>query len=170
VPSPDIKQRIKDYVPVKWTELIEVLEMFLGDTATEAIVMIGETGGSAEEDAAAFLIDEAKRGRKKPMVGFIAGRTAPPGGAWATPAPSSPGARATPNPRSRPWKPPASGCRRRRRGWQDLGRAVAGVAAAQGIRVSRVKKPRSTTYPGASRDHFTGRCGGQVTAYSSGPG
>jgi succinyl-CoA synthetase alpha subunit len=65
--------------PVKGTEFIEVLEMFLADTATEAIVMIGEIGGSAEEDAAAFLIDEAKRGRKKPMVGFIAGRTAPPG-------------------------------------------------------------------------------------------
>ena len=53
--------------------------MFLADKATEAIVMIGEIGGSAEEDAAQFLIDEAKRGRKKPMVGFIAGRTAPPG-------------------------------------------------------------------------------------------
>jgi succinyl-CoA synthetase alpha subunit len=65
--------------PVKGTEFIEVLEMFLGDKATEAIVMIGEIGGSAEEDAAQFLIDEAKRGRRKPMVGFIAGRTAPPG-------------------------------------------------------------------------------------------
>jgi succinyl-CoA synthetase alpha subunit len=65
--------------PVKGTEFIEVLAMFLADKATEAMVMIGEIGGSAEEDAAAFLIDEAKRGRKKPMVGFIAGRTAPPG-------------------------------------------------------------------------------------------
>jgi succinyl-CoA synthetase alpha subunit len=65
--------------PVKGTEFIEVLEMFLADRATEAIVMIGEIGGSAEEDAAQFLTDEAKRGRKKPMVGFIAGRTAPPG-------------------------------------------------------------------------------------------
>jgi succinyl-CoA synthetase alpha subunit len=65
--------------PVKGTEFIEVLAMFLADKATEAIVMIGEIGGSAEEDAAQFLIDEAKRGRKKPMVGFIAGRTAPPG-------------------------------------------------------------------------------------------
>ena len=59
--------------PVKGTEFIEVLEMFLADKATEAIVMIGEIGGSAEEDAAQFLNDEAKRGRKKPMVGFIAG-------------------------------------------------------------------------------------------------
>jgi succinyl-CoA synthetase alpha subunit len=65
--------------PVKGTEFIDVLAMFLADKATEAIVMIGEIGGSAEEDAAQFLIDEAKRGRKKPMVGFIAGRTAPPG-------------------------------------------------------------------------------------------
>ncbi len=65
--------------PVKGTEFIEVLEMFLADKQTEAIVMIGEIGGSAEEDAAQFLKDEAKRGRKKPMVGFIAGRTAPPG-------------------------------------------------------------------------------------------
>jgi succinyl-CoA synthetase alpha subunit len=65
--------------PVKGTEFIDMLEMFLADTATEAIVMIGEIGGSGEEDAAEFLRDEAKRGRKKPMVGFIAGRTAPPG-------------------------------------------------------------------------------------------
>jgi succinyl-CoA synthetase alpha subunit len=65
--------------PVKGTEFIEVLEMFLADKATEAIVMIGEIGGSSEEDAAQFLKDEARRGRRKPMVGFIAGRTAPPG-------------------------------------------------------------------------------------------
>jgi succinyl-CoA synthetase alpha subunit len=65
--------------PVKGTEFIDILEMFLADQATQSIVMIGEIGGSAEEDAAQFLIDEAKRGRKKPMVGFIAGRTAPPG-------------------------------------------------------------------------------------------
>ena len=65
--------------PVKGTEFIDMLEMFLADEATKSIIMIGEIGGSAEEDAAPFLIDEAKRGRKKPMAGFIAGRTAPPG-------------------------------------------------------------------------------------------
>ncbi len=65
--------------PVKGTEFIDILEMFLADPKTLSIVMIGEIGGAAEEDAAQFLLDEAKRGRKKPVVGFIAGRTAPSG-------------------------------------------------------------------------------------------
>jgi succinyl-CoA synthetase alpha subunit len=65
--------------PVKGTEFIEVLDLLLSDPGTESIVMIGEIGGSAEEEAAEFIAAEAKKGRKKPMVGFIAGRTAPPG-------------------------------------------------------------------------------------------
>jgi succinyl-CoA synthetase alpha subunit len=65
--------------PVKGTDFIDVLELFLADDETKAIVMIGEIGGASEEDAAQFIKDEARRGRAKPMVGFIAGRTAPPG-------------------------------------------------------------------------------------------
>ncbi|HEV2748697.1 MAG TPA: succinate--CoA ligase subunit alpha [Allosphingosinicella sp.] len=65
--------------PVNGTNFIDILEMFLADEETRSIVMIGEIGGAAEEDAAQFVADEAKRGRAKPMVGFIAGRTAPPG-------------------------------------------------------------------------------------------
>ncbi len=65
--------------PIKGTEHIDVLEMFLADPETTSIIMIGEIGGSAEEDAAQFLADEKKAGRWKPTAGFIAGRTAPPG-------------------------------------------------------------------------------------------
>jgi succinyl-CoA synthetase alpha subunit len=65
--------------PVKGTEFIDVLELFLGDPETHSIIMIGEIGGSAEEEAAEFILAEAKRGRSKPMAGFIAGVTAPPG-------------------------------------------------------------------------------------------
>jgi succinyl-CoA synthetase alpha subunit len=65
--------------PVKGIDFIDALELFLADDETKSIVMIGEIGGQAEEDAAQFLKDEAKKGRAKPVVGFIAGRTAPSG-------------------------------------------------------------------------------------------
>ena len=65
--------------PIKGSEHIDILEMFLADPETQSIIMIGEIGGAAEEDAAKFLADERRKGRWKPTAGFIAGRTAPTG-------------------------------------------------------------------------------------------
>ena len=65
--------------PIKGTEHIDILELMLKDPETKSIIMIGEIGGSAEEEAADFIKQEAKSGRAKPMAGFIAGRTAPKG-------------------------------------------------------------------------------------------
>ena len=104
--------------PVKGTEFIDMLDMFLKDPATESIIMIGEIGGSAEEDAAEFIKNSAIR---KPMVGFIAG-THPrrPGGAWVTRARSSPAAKAAPRIKSLRWRLRASACHLRRRNWVKL--------------------------------------------------
>ncbi len=88
--------------PIKGMEHIDVLRMFLDDDETTSSIMIGEIGGSAEEEAAEFLAEQKKKGKWKPTAGFIAGRTAPPAAAWAMPAPSFRAARAMRKARSRP--------------------------------------------------------------------
>ena len=90
--------------PVNGTTFIDVLRLFQDDPGTEAIMLIGEIGGTAEEEAAAFV----KVHVTKPVIGFICGQTAPPGAAWGTPARSSPAARARPPRRCAPWKRPGS--------------------------------------------------------------
>ena len=91
-----------------------MLEMFLADDETKSIIMIGEIGGSAEEDAAQFIRDEAKRGRKKPMAGFIAGRTAPPDRTMGHAGAVISGGKGGAEDRSPRWKRRASGLARRR--------------------------------------------------------
>src|SRR3954447_24292538 len=103
--------------PVKGTDFIEVLELFLADPETKSIVMIGEIGGQSEILAAEFLARENRGPNAKPVVGFIAGATAPRGGAWAMPARSSPAARTRPRQSSRQCARPASMSRTARRRW-----------------------------------------------------
>ena len=90
--------------PLQGMNFIDCLRLFQADPQTEGIIMVGEIGGSAEEDAAAFIAKHVT----KPVVGYIAGVTAPRASAWATPAPSSPAARARRRTSTPRWSKPAS--------------------------------------------------------------
>ncbi|ESV58762.1 succinyl-CoA ligase like flavodoxin domain protein [Mycobacteroides abscessus MAB_082312_2258] len=89
--------------PVIGTTHIDAIEAFEKDPETKIIVMIGEIGGDAEERAADYI----KANVSKPVVGYVAGFTAPRARPWATPVPSCPAARVPPRPRRRPSRPPA---------------------------------------------------------------
>jgi succinyl-CoA synthetase alpha subunit len=106
--------------PVNGTGFIDCLRRFNADPETEAVVMVGEIGGNAEEKASAWI----KANMKKPVVGFIAGLTAPPVGAWAMPGPSSAAARALPLQKSRPCRNAASMCARILADWARLCKEV----------------------------------------------
>ena len=99
--------------PVNGTNFVDCLELFNDDPATEGVIMIGEIGGTAEEEAAEWI----QANMTKPVAGFIAGTSPLPARGWATQAPSSPEARAPPRPRSKPSLQPVSTSLQRQPTW-----------------------------------------------------